>query len=100
MGYHHTALQDHAIRNTAFITPIGNIEFLKVPYGLTCERFYFQSLINKVLNELHFTMAYLDNIIIFSETSEQHLTHIKIFLDRLRQANLKMKRTKCHFFKK
>ena len=45
-------------------------------------------------------MPYLDDIIIFSETPEQHLTHIKIVLARLRQANLKLKRSKCCFFKK
>ena len=45
-------------------------------------------------------MAYLDDIIIFSETPEQHLPHIKIILARLRQVNLKKKRRKCCFLKK
>ena len=46
------------------------------------------------------TIAYLDDIIIFSETPEEHLTHIKIVLKRLQDANLKMKKSKCSFFKK
>ena len=55
---------------------------------------------NKVLNVLNFTLAYLDDIIIFSETAEQHLKHIQIVLDRLSQAELKLKKSKCAFFKK
>ena len=85
---------------TAFVTPSGKFEYLRVSFGAWNVPFYFQSLVNKVLNGLHFTMAYLDDIIIFSETAEQHLTHIKIVLAILRQANLKMKRSKYCFFKK
>ena len=55
---------------------------------------------NKVLNGLTFTLAYLDDIIIFSETAEQHLKHIQIVLAKLREANLKLKKSKCSFFKK
>ena len=43
---------------------------------------------NKVLNGLHFTLAYLDDVIIFSKTAEQHLKHIQIDLTRLQQAKL------------
>ena len=54
---------------------------------------------NKILNELHFTLAYLDDDIIFSETAEQHLKHIQIVLTRLKQAMLRLKKSKCLFFK-
>ena len=53
-----------------------------------------------VLNGTNFTLAYLDDIIIFSETAEQHLKHIQIVPNRLRQAKLKLKKIKCAFFKK
>ena len=55
---------------------------------------------NKVLNGLNFAHAYLDDVIIFSETAEQHLKHIQIELTRLKQANLKLTKSKCAFFKK
>ena len=55
---------------------------------------------NKVLNGLNFTLAYLDDFIIFSETAEQHLKHIQIAVTRLKQENLKLKKSKCAFFKK
>ena len=52
----------------------------------------------KALDGLNFTLAYLDDIIIFSETTEQHLKHIQIVLTRLKQANLKLKKSRYTFF--
>ena len=99
-GYHHIALNKDAIKKTAFVTPFGKYEYLKVPFGLAQAPSYFPNLMNKVLNGLNFTLAYLDDIIIFSETAEQHLKQIQIVLNRLRQAKLKLKKSKCAFFKK
>ena len=82
VGYHHIALDDDAIKKTAFVSPFGKFEFLHVCFGLAQAPAFFQNLMNKVLNGLHFTMAYLDDIIIFNETAEQHLTHIKIVLHK------------------
>ena len=90
-GYHNIALDKDAIRKTAFVTPFGKYDYLKVPFGLAQAPSYFQNLMNKVLNGLNFTLAYLDDIIISSETAEQHLKHIQIVLNRLRQAKLKLK---------
>ena len=55
---------------------------------------------NKVLHGLDFAISYLDDIIIFNETPEEHLKHIRIVLKRLQAAHLKMKKSKCSFFKK
>ena len=54
----------------------------------------------KVLNGLSFAIVYIDDFIIFSETPEQHLAHIKVVLKKLQAAYLRMKRSKCSFFKK
>ena len=99
-GYHHIALGKGSIKKTAFIVPWGKYEYLKVPFGLVQAPAYFQKLMNKALNGLTFTLAYLDDIIVFSETAEQHLKHIQIVLAKLREANLKLKKSKCSFFKK
>ena len=56
---------------------------------------YFQKCMNKVPNGLGFTLAYLDDIIIFNGTAEQHLKHIKIVLAGLRAAELELKRSRC-----
>ena len=99
-GYHHIALDQDAVKKTAFVTPFGKDEYIKVSFGLVQAPAYFQNLMNKVLNGLHFILAYLDDVIIFSETEEQHLKHIQIVLARLKQANWKLKKSKCAFFKK
>ena len=52
---------------------------------------------NKVLNDLTFTLAYLDDIIVFSETAEQHQKHIQIVLAKPREANLKLKKEQMQF---
>ena len=54
---------------------------------------------NKVLEGLNFTMTYLDDIIIFSDNKLEHLEHLEIIFSRLKEAGLKMKRSKCDFFK-
>ena len=97
-GYHHIALDKDAIKKTAFVTPFGKYEYMEVAFGLAQAPAYFQNLMNRVLNGLHFTLAYLDDVIIFSETEEQHLKHI--VLTRLKQANLKLKESKCAFSRK
>ena len=99
-GYHHIALDPESIKKTGFCLPFGKYEYLKVPFGLAQAPAYFQNLMNKVLTGLNFAISYLDDIIIFSETPEQHLKHIQIVLKRLKEANLKMKKSKCDFFKK
>ena len=48
-GYHHIALDEEAIKKTAFVTPLGKYEYLKVPFGLAQAPAYFQNLMNKVL---------------------------------------------------
>ena len=80
--------------------PFGKYEYLKVPFGLAQAPAYFQNLMNRVLTGLNFAISYLDDIIIFSETPEGHLKHIRIVLKRLQEANLKMKKSKCSFFKR
>ena len=100
LSYHHIALDKGAIKKTAFVTPFGKYEYMKVPFGLAQAPAYFQNLMNRVLNGVHFILAYLDNVIIFSETEEQHLKRIEIMLTRLKQTNLKLKKSKCVIFKK
>ena len=68
-----------------------------VPFGLAQVPAYFQLLMNQVLG-LNFAMTYLD-IIIFSNSEEEHLLHLEEVFHRLRKAGLQMKQSKCNFFK-
>ena len=84
---------------TAFVMPFGKYKFLMVPFGLAQAPACFQLLMNQVLEGLPFAMTYLDDIIIFSNSEEEHLLHLEEVFYQLRKAGLKMKRSKCDFFK-
>ena len=99
-GYHHIGLTADSISKTAFTSPFGKYEYVKVPFRLAQAPAYFQELMTGVLKDLPFAMAYLDNIIIYSSTPEEHLQHIKTVFEKLCHAKLSMKLSKCHFFTK
>ena len=85
---------------TAFMTPFGKWELNMVPFSLAQAPAYFQALISMVLEGLsHFVIAYLDDITIFSKNEEKHLQHLEIIFERLCEAGLKLKRSKCSFMK-
>ena len=98
--YHHIGLTTDLIPKTAFTSPFGKYEYVKVPFGLPQVLAYFQELMTGVLKDLPFAMAYLDDIIIYSSTPEEHLEHIRTVFEKLRDAKLSMKLSKCHFFTK
>ena len=82
------------------MTPFGRYEFNTVPFGLAQAPAYFQLLISIVLQDCSdFAMVYLDNIIIFSRDEQEHLKHIEIIFKKLKEAGLKLKESKCDFFK-
>ena len=86
---------------TAFVTPFGKYEFNAVIFGLAQAPAYFQQLISIVLQDCSdFVMAYLDDIIILSQNEEDHLQHIEAIFKKLKKADLKLKESKCDFFKK
>ena len=99
-GYHHIGLTTDSIPKTAFTSPFGRYECVKVPFRLAQAPAYFQELMTGVLKDLPFAMAYLDDIIIYSSTPEEHLQHIKTVFEKLRHAKLSMKLSKSHFFAK
>ena len=100
-GYYHIGLTRESRAKSAFVVPMGKWQFKRTPFGLSQAPAYFQLLIDKVLMGCSsFAMGYLDDIIIFSKTEEEHLQHIEEIFVRLRKFGLKMKREKCSFFKK
>ena len=83
------------------MTPFGKYEFNAVPFRLAQAPAYFQQLISIVLQDCsNFAMAYLDDIIICSQNDEEPLKHIEIIFKKLKKAGLKLKVSKCDFFKK
>ena len=85
---------------TAFRTRYGHYEFLVVPMGLTNSPATFQAYINKALHGLvdDFCIVYLDDILVFSKTEEEHDQHLQRVCERLREAELYAKPSKCQFY--
>ena len=98
-GYWQVEMKEDDREKTAFITPFGLYEFTVMPFGLCNAPATFQRLMNYVLQDHlgKFVSVYLDDIIIYSKNFEQHLDHIKLVFESLRQANLKIKLKKCFF---
>ena len=99
-GYHHNSLDKSSIPKTAFNSPFGKYEYVKVPFGLAQAPAYFQELMTRILKDFDFAIAYLDDIIIFSRTAEEHLSHIRKVFKKLRSVKHSMKLSKYHFFSK
>ena len=100
-GYYHVGLTRESRPKSAFVIPMGKWQFKRMPFGLSQAPAYFQLLIDKVLTGCsEFTMGYLDDIIIFSKSEEEHLQHLEKIFRRLQEFGLKMKKEKCAFFKK
>ena len=93
-------LNEDSIPKITFTSPFGKYEYLKVPLGLEQAPMYFQELMNKVLKDLPFAIAYLDDIIIYSKTVEEHLNHLQQVFHKPHNAELSMKISKCHLFAK
>ena len=79
----------------ALTSPFGKYEYLKVPFKLAQTPVYFQELIKKVLRDLPFTIAYLNNITIYSKTAE-HVDHLQQAFHKLCNAKVSMTLRKCH----
>ena len=99
-GYHHIPLDKPSIPKTAFNSPFGKFEYVKVPFGLAKAPAYFQELMTDILKDFNFAIAYLDDLIIFSKTPQEHLSHIRMVFEKLNSANLSIKKSKCNFFSK
>ena len=77
VGYHYIPLEEDSIPQTAFTSSFGKYEYLKGPFGLAQAMAYFQELMNKLLKDFPFAIAYLDDIIMYTNTAKEHLNHIQ-----------------------
>ena len=102
-GFWQIRMEGGSQAKTAFITPQGLFEFRVMPFGLTNAPAVFQRLMTKVLMGLNppegpdFVGVFIDDIIVFSRTLNEHLEHLRRVLERIKGAGLKLKPVKCRF---
>ena len=99
-GYWQVPVKESARDKTAFITPFRLYQFTRMPFGFSGAPGTFQRLMDRVLRgHEEYAAAYLDDVIIHSETWEDHVQHVTSVLEGLRTAGLTAKRSKCQFGK-
>jgi len=100
-AYHRIRIADDSIEKTGFRTRFGHFEYVVVPFGLTNAPAAWQRLTNKILGDLYDEgiISYLDDILIFSKTEEEHKRLLKEVFDRLVKHKLYVKRSKCEWAK-
>jgi hypothetical protein len=99
-GYHQLRIKEADIQKTASVTRYGHYEFTVMPFRLTNTPAFFMNLMNKVfIEELDkFVVVFIDDILIYSKSCEDHEHHLRIVLERLRAHQLYTKLSKCEFW--
>ena len=102
LGFWQIKMEEASKQYTTFI--VGNLGFFKrdcMPFGLCNAPVTFQQLMQSCLGKLNliYCLIYLDDIIIFTQTAEEHLHWLHVVFDQFREYNLKLKPSKCSLFK-
>ncbi|GJY30885.1 putative reverse transcriptase domain-containing protein [Tanacetum coccineum] len=101
-GYHQLRVREEDIPKTAFRTRYGHFEFTVMPFGLTNAPAIFMDLMNRVCKPYldKFVIVFIDDILIYSKSEEEHEVHLKTILDLLKKEKLYAKFSKCEFWLK
>nr|XP_043612945.1 uncharacterized protein LOC122584929 [Erigeron canadensis] len=99
-GYHQLRVNEADIPKTAFRTRYGHFEFLVMPFGLTNAPAVFMDLMNRVCKPYldKFVIVFIDDILIYSKSKEEHESHLKMILELLWKERLFAKFSKCDFW--
>jgi transposase InsO family protein len=101
-GYHQIEVEEAHKERTAFtVGSLGFFEYNKMPFGLTNSPATYQRIMQDILGDynMKICLVYLDDLIIFSNSFEQHIERLDMILKRLHEADLKLAPEKCFFFK-
>lgn len=101
-GFHQIKVRQEDAHKTAFSTPFGHYQFNRMPFGLKNAPATFQRLMDRVLCGLQGTelFVYLDDIVIYASSLQEHRNKFNKLAKRLRTANLKLQPDKCEFLRK
>ncbi|GJU04367.1 putative reverse transcriptase domain-containing protein [Tanacetum coccineum] len=99
-GYHQLRVHEDDIPKTAFRTRYGHFEFTVMPFGLTNAPAIFMDLMNRVCRPYldKFVRVFIDDILIYSKTQEEHVEHLRLVLELLKKEKLYAKFSKCEFW--
>ena len=92
-------MDPESVQLTSFVTPFGQFEFLRMRFGLSQAPRTFQKCMHRILGHLPFVKIFLDDILIFSTTIEDHKEHVMKTLEALKRAGATINKEKSTFFK-
>ena len=100
-AFHQIPLKEEDRPKSAFVCSEGLYEYNTLAFGLTNAPSIFSQLMDRILNGIKntFVTSYADDILIYSKSFTDHLSHLRIVLERIRGAGLKLNKAKCEFFK-
>ena len=97
-SYHQIEVAESDVDKTAIITPLGTYVFKRMPMGLRCASQSFQRLVDRLFSkQSDFVFKYVDDLLIFSKTKEEHLSHLTQVFEILNHAGLILNKEKCVF---
>ena len=99
-GYHQMRVREEDVQKTAFRMRYGHYEFMVMPFGLTNYPAAFMDLMNRVCRPMldRSVIVFIDDILVYSKTQEQHEEHLRQVLEILRRERLFAKFSKCEFW--
>ena len=99
-GYHQLRIRHEDVPKTAFRTRYDHYEFLVMSFGLTNAPAAFMDLMNRVFKPFldRFVIVFIDDILVYSRSEEEHVEHLRIVLQTLREHQLYAKFSKCEFW--
>jgi hypothetical protein len=99
-GYFQLKIREYDIPKIVFVTRYGSYEYMVMSFGLTNAPLYFMNMMNKVFMEFldKFVIVFIDDILIYSKSNEEHEKHLRLIMEKLREHKLYAKFSKCEFW--
>lgn len=98
-GYWHVKLSRRSSYLTTFNTPFGRYRYLRMPYGISSAQEIFQRKVSQILEGIEGTLNFVDDILIFAPTEEEHDRILEKVLQKCRESNIKLNKSKCQIKK-
>ena len=99
MGYYSRRLAPNSRPFTGFCLPFGRFQYKRLPMGISTAPDEYQACMEQICNDLNFIVVYLDDVLVFSPTPEEHLEHLCIVFERLTCYDVTLNGKKCHILR-